>query len=57
VEQSALRNWNLEGYLGAAVRILEARNTSLDVGNLQHNRSYGFNAALAPPEAKWGFGQ
>jgi hypothetical protein len=41
--------------LGAAVRILEARNTSLDIGNLQHNRTYGFNAALAPPEAIWSF--
>jgi len=40
--------------LGAAIRILEARNTSADIGLLQHNRSYGFSAALAKPEAMWG---
>ncbi len=40
--------------LGAAVRILEARNTSGDIGLLQHNRSYGFSAALAKPESMWG---
>jgi len=40
--------------LGAAIRILEARNTSLDIGLLQHNRSYGFSAALAKPESMWG---
>jgi hypothetical protein len=39
--------------LGAAVRILENRNTSFDIGNLQHNRSYGFSGTFAPPEAKW----
>ncbi len=40
--------------LGAAIRILEARNTSADIGLLQHNRSYGFSAALAKPDAMWG---
>jgi hypothetical protein len=39
---------------GAAVRILENRNTSLDIGSLQHNRSYAFSGAFAPPDAKWG---
>ena len=40
--------------LGAAVRILENRNTSLDIGNLQHNRSFGFSGAFARPESIWG---
>ncbi len=40
--------------VGTAIRILEARNTSGDIGLLQHNRSYGFNAALARPESMWG---
>jgi hypothetical protein len=40
--------------LGAAVRILENRNTSADIGSLQHNRSYGFSGVFAPPEARWG---
>lgn len=40
---------------GSVVRILEARNTSLDIGNLQHNRSYGFSGSFAPPEAIWSF--
>lgn len=40
--------------LGAAVRILESRNTSFDIGGLGHNRSFGFNSTFAPPEAKWG---
>ena len=39
---------------GSAVRILESRNTSGDIGNLQHNRSFGFNGAFAPAEARWG---
>ncbi|MGZ7090549.1 MAG: hypothetical protein ACXVKH_13870 [Candidatus Angelobacter sp.] len=39
---------------GAAVRILENRNTSLDIGSLQHNRSYGFTGVFAPPDAMWG---
>ena len=34
--------------LGAAVRILETRNTSFDIGGLGHNRSFGFNAAFVP---------
>jgi len=40
--------------LGAAVRILETRNTSLDIGGLGHNRSYGFGGTFAPPESWWG---
>ncbi|HXA85713.1 MAG TPA: hypothetical protein VNZ47_11585 [Candidatus Dormibacteraeota bacterium] len=40
--------------LGAAIRILEARDPRADIGLLQHNRSYGFNAALARPESMWG---
>ena len=40
--------------LGAAVRILENRNTSLDIGNLQHNRSFGFSGAFARPQSIWG---
>src|SRR5215813_5665025 len=40
--------------VGAAVRILESRNPSLDIGNFQHNRSYGFSANFAPEEAKFG---
>jgi hypothetical protein len=39
--------------LGAAVRILENRNTSFDIGNLQHDRSFGFSSTFAPAEAKW----
>lgn len=45
------KNW---ASFGSAVRILENRNTTADVGNLQHNRSFGFNGAFAPAEAKWG---
>jgi hypothetical protein len=40
--------------LGAAVNIRENRNNTADVGNLQHNRSYAFTAALAPAEGNWG---
>lgn len=39
---------------GSAVRILENRNTTADVSNFQHNRSFGFNGAFAPAEATWG---
>ena len=41
--------------LGSVVRILESSNNSLDIGNLQHNRSYGFSSSFAPPEAIWSF--
>jgi hypothetical protein len=41
--------------LGAAVRIRENRNTSLDIGNLQHNRSYSFTGMFMPPDSKVGF--
>lgn len=40
--------------LGFNVNIVENRNTTADIGNFQHNRSYSFNATFAPPEAKWG---
>jgi hypothetical protein len=40
--------------LGSAVRILEDRNTSADIGRLEHNRSFAFSGAFAPPEAIWG---
>lgn len=39
---------------GVAVRILETRNTSLDIGGLGHNRSFGLSGAFAKPESKWG---
>lgn len=39
--------------LGAAVRVLENRNTSFDIGNLQHDRSFAFSGVFAPPEAMW----
>jgi opacity protein-like surface antigen len=38
---------------GAAVRILETRNTSLDIGGLGHNRSYAFSGAFAKPDSIW----
>ncbi len=40
--------------LGSAVDIHESRNTTADIGNFQHNRSYAFNGTLAPPEGRWG---
>ena len=39
--------------LAALVHIRENRNTSFDIGNLQHNRNYGFTAAFAPADSKW----
>src|SRR5579864_1386645 len=49
-------NYKASGWVnfGAALNIRENRNDTADIGNLQHNRSYAFNAVLAPPEAKWG---
>jgi hypothetical protein len=41
--------------LGAAVYIRENRNTALDIGNLQHNRSYSFTGTFMPVSNKWGF--
>jgi hypothetical protein len=38
---------------GAAIRILENRNTSFDIGSLQHNRSYAFSGAFAKPDSIW----
>lgn len=40
--------------LSGAIVIVENRNTSLDIGNLQHNRSYSISAEFAPREARWG---
>jgi hypothetical protein len=39
---------------GGGVNIRENRNDTADIGNLQHNRSYAFNAVVAPPEGNWG---
>ncbi len=41
--------------VGGTVSIRENRDNTADIGNLQHNRSYAFNAVIAPAEAKWGF--
>jgi hypothetical protein len=41
--------------LGGAIRIRENRNTSFDIGNLQHNRSYSLTATFMPPDSKVGF--
>ena len=41
--------------LGGSVSIRENRNTALDIGNLQHNRSYGGNATFLPANSKVGF--
>lgn len=40
--------------LGGAVTIFENRNNTADIGNLQHNRSFAFNATIAPQAARWG---
>jgi hypothetical protein len=40
--------------LGGAVTIFENRNNTVDIGNLQHNRSFVFNATIAPQAARWG---
>jgi hypothetical protein len=42
--------WNF----GTAINIRENRNTTGDIGNRQHNRSYAFNSVFSPAEAKWG---
>jgi hypothetical protein len=39
------RNWMS---FATTVNILENRNTAPQIGNLQHNRNYGFSATLAP---------
>jgi hypothetical protein len=39
--------------LSASVNILENRNNTVEEGNLQHNRSYAFNAVIAKSQ-KWG---
>jgi hypothetical protein len=42
--------WNL----GMAINIRENRNTTGDIANKQHNRSYAFNSVFAPADSKWG---
>jgi hypothetical protein len=42
--------WNF----ATAVNIRENRNTTSDIGNLQHNRTYAFNSTFAPAQANWG---
>jgi hypothetical protein len=39
--------------LGVVIRIVEDRNSALDIGLRQHDRSYGFSGSFAPPEARW----
>ena len=39
--------------LGTAVRILETRNTTGDIGGLGHNRSFGFSGVFAPANTWW----
>jgi hypothetical protein len=39
---------------GGGVNIRENGNDTAGIGNLQHNRSYAFNAVVAPPEGNWG---
>ena len=39
--------------LGTAIRILETRNTSFDIGGLGHNRSYAFTGSFAPANTWW----
>lgn len=39
---------------GSAIDIHEGRNTTADIGNFQHNRSYAFSGTLAPPDGRWG---
>lgn len=42
--------WNV----AASFNIIENRNNTDDIGNLQHNRSYSVSSAIAPADAKWG---
>jgi len=35
------------------IRILEGRNNALDIGALNHDRSYSFAASFAPHESRW----
>lgn len=39
---------------GSAIKIRENRNTTADIGNFQHDRSFAFTGTIAPPEGKWG---
>jgi hypothetical protein len=41
--------------VSAVIRILEGRNNALDIGALNHDRSYGFAASFAPLESRWSF--
>jgi len=40
--------------LGGSISVRENRNTSLDIGNLQHNRSYSFSGSFMPVNGKIG---
>jgi hypothetical protein len=42
--------WNF----ASAINIKENRNTTSDIGNLQHNRSYAVSSTFAPAQANWG---
>jgi len=39
---------------GASVYIRENRNTTADIGNLQHNRSFALTGSFMPPDTWWG---
>jgi hypothetical protein len=39
--------------LSGVIRILEGRNNALDIGALNHDRSYSFAASFAPAESRW----
>ncbi|HXY01206.1 MAG TPA: hypothetical protein VEI54_09820 [Candidatus Limnocylindrales bacterium] len=40
--------------VSGVIAILENRNTAADIGDLQHNRSYGFTTQLAPQSERFG---
>lgn len=40
--------------LGASIYIHENRNTTADIGNLQHNRSFAFTGSFMPDNKWWG---
>ena len=41
--------------VSGVVAIQENRNTAADIGNLQHDRTYGFTSQLAPHSERYGF--
>ena len=49
-------NYHAKDWLnfGFTANILENRNNTADIGNLQHDRSFAFTTTISPPEAKWG---